>query len=395
MNPQPLHVVPGVQPLSRRKRRLISLSLVAFFFCAVPIFVFYATGYRYNFLAANPSITTTGGLYLTIGEGDGEVFLNDTQVYDLRVFSNAVFIQNLIPGMQRLHVQEPEMHTWVKVLPVYPYIVTEAESFALPLRPQVRPVSEYETATGTQIIVGTSTLSGLFTGVSTSIAYIATTSNATTTLVRNAEYEFLVSLFSTTTATSTSLLKRAAAEVTEAFTFTGSKQTGASATTSDTLATTTKLQDGLKLYQEAGEVYVDYTGNERSIPYYFCVPQAALASTSELYGAQVMMGVALVLAERPEITETANQARICRSSIKIDRGAQTVVSFDFFPSTTNLIVLHRSDGIYVTEVDDRSWQNTQALYPFSVDEMVLSNGKIYVKRGEVILELLIAIPASA
>ena len=392
MKANPTHTVPGVQPLPRGHRRFLFLVLALFFFSAVPVFVFYATGYRYNFMDANRAITATGGLYVTIGEGNGEVYLNEEPVRDLRVFRNAIFIQNLTPGMQRLHVQEPLMHTWVKELPVYPYIVTEAESFALPIVPQVRPITEYQTSTGTAMVPATSSLGTLFSGVSTTVPIAATSSKATTTLVRNSEYTFLISLFSTSSATSTTLLSRVASGVSEAFTF-STKPAGTS--TDDAAATTTLIQDDLKLYQSDDDIFVTYQGTENTIPYYFCVPLASLASTSELYGAEVMKGIASVLAAQDIVTETTNTQRICRTSIRIDRQWQTVLDFAFFPSTTDLIIMHRGDGIFVTEVDDRSWQNTQALYPYPVDEMVINNGKVYVKRGSLILELLTAIPVAS
>lgn len=392
MKPLHLHTVPGVQPLPRRRRRSVFLILILFFLVAVPAFVFYATGYRYNFFDANASITATGGMYITIGEGKGEVYLNELPVQDLRIFRNAVYIQNLTPGMQRVHVQEPLLHTWVKELPVYPYIVTEAESFTLPLVPQVRPITEYQTSTGTPIIFGTSTPASFFAGVSTSLAVIATTTKATTTFTVNTEYKYLVSLFATSTVASSTLLSRVASGVSEAFTFAKPRP---ATTTESKQATTTKHFNDLTLYQSGDDIFVDYTGSEQSIPYYFCVPVASLASTTELYGSEVMRGVASVLASRQVVSETSNIARICRASIRIDRQYQTVLDFDFFPSSTDLVVMHRSDGIFVTEVDDRSWQNTQGLYPHSVDEMVISNGKIYVKKGKMILELLTAIPLAS
>jgi hypothetical protein len=146
------------------------------------------------------------------------------------------------------------------------------------------------------------------------------------------------------------------------------------------------------LYKQGEEVVIEYTGPERSIPYYFCVPIGALASTSELYGPQVMRGVATVLAAAPVTTDTTSARRLCRSTITIDRQNQPVISFNFFPGTMELVVLHRADGIYVTEVDDRSWQNTQALYPWSVDEMVQNNGKLYAKSGTTVFELLTEVP---
>ncbi len=40
--------------------------------------------------------------------------------------------------------------------------------------------------------------------------------------------------------------------------------------------------------------------------------------------------------------------------------------------------MHLSDGLYVVEVDDRSWQNTQLLYPGEDITVVQDGGRIYV-----------------
>lgn len=377
----------SVKPLPRGRRRFVFVSMLLFFICAVPIFMFYATGYRYDIFNRDLGITSTGGMYINVGTTKGEVYLNEGLVEDSRIFRNAIYIQNLTPGMQRLHVQAPRLHTWVKELPVYPNYVTEASAFLLPLWPQIRPLTEFQTATGTLVFLNTASTSILFHGASSSVIFLATTSKATTTLTRNSEYTFVKSLFATTSVASTTLLNRVVGEVTDALSLASNNK---EATT--TVATTTKTIDNLKLYKQGDEVVVEYLGPERNIPYYFCVPIGALASTSELYGPQVMRGVASVLAASPITTDTSSASRLCRTTITIDRQNQTVISFDFFPGTTDLVVLHRSDGVYVTEVDDRSWQNTQALYPWSIDEMVQNNSRLYAKSSTTIFELLTELP---
>ena len=383
--------IPTVQPLPRARRRFVFLTLFSFFVFAVPVFVFYATGYRYNFFDANATITATGGLYITVGGEEGAVYLNEEAVRDMRVFRSAIYIQNLTPGMQHVHVQAEGLHTWVKDLPVYPYIVTEAESFSLPVIPHVRPISKYVTATGTMVYPGVASGTKMFIGVSTTAAFITTTSSATTTLIRNAEYDFVKALFSTSTATST-LLNRVVGEVTSALARNaGDTNTTDRATT--TVATTTKISDNLVLSEKDGDIYVTYQGPKNDIPYYFCVPNAPLASTSALYGNHVMMSVASAMAAEP-VPQNALEPtqRTCRTSIKIDRQWQTVLDFDFFPSTTDLIVLHRADGISVVEVDDRAWQNTQMVYTKPVDELIINNGRLYARSGDIVFELLTALP---
>ncbi len=392
MHPRLNSNTPTVQPLPRARRRFVFLTLLLFFVFAVPVFVFYATGYRYDF-AGDGAITTTGGLYITVGSETGDVYLNEEPVRDMRVFRNAIYIQNIIPGMQRVHVQAEGLHTWVKDLPVYPYIVTEAESFSLPVVPQVRPIARFQTATGTLVFPGVASGTKLFAGVSTSIPFIIATSSATSSYTRNPEYDFVVGLFATSTATST-LLTRVVDGVTTALTRNQSNPatTSASTTESEEMATTTKTADDLVLSEVDGDIYVTYVGAKNSTPYYFCVPKAPLASTSAMYGTHVMLGVASAIASAQSPTIDTVTERTCRTSIKIDRQWQTVLDFDFFPSTTDLIVLHRADGISVVEVDDRAWQNTQMLYTKPVDELVINNGRLYAKDGDIIFELLTALP---
>jgi hypothetical protein len=372
----------GVKPLPRARRRFVFLSLVLFFVCAVPIFVFYATGYRYDFMNPDASITATGGLYVSVGADEGEVYLDEVPVRDSRLFREAMYIQNLTPGLKRLHVQAPGLHTWVKELPVYPYIVTEVAAFQLPLVPQVRPITEFETSTGTAVYLQTSSTTKLFDGVSTTIPFMATSTRATSTFARNSEYSFIQSLFATSTTATSTLLNRVVGEVSDALQL---SQTESTSTVP--VATSTITVDDLEIRAVGDDVIVVYTGSERSIPYYFCVPQAALASTSELYGPGVARGVTRALAAVPEESESLAENRLCRDQIEIDRQGREVIDFDFFPGTTDLVVLHRKDGVFVVEVDDRSWQNTQALYPYPVDEVVVNNGRIYAKQGTAVFEL--------
>jgi hypothetical protein len=183
--------IPVVQPLPRARRRFLFLALVGFFLCAVPVFVFYATGYRYDFWAHNPAITVTGGLYISVGNDAGEVYVNDERAQNARLFRQALYIQSVEPGVQRVHVQASGYQTWVKELPVYPYIVTEAAAFLMPERPQVRPISQFTTSTGTPIFLGVASTNHLVSFASSSVPFIATSSKATTTLTKNSEYEYV------------------------------------------------------------------------------------------------------------------------------------------------------------------------------------------------------------
>ena len=63
--------------------------------------------------------------------------------------------------------------------------------------------------------------------------------------------------------------------------------------------------------------------------------------------------------------------------------------FDFFPGSTDFVVVALKDGIYVVEVDDRSWQNVQPLVMGTNLAFHIENGSIYVYDGALIYQVLL------
>ncbi len=394
----PSHPHSVVQPLSRIRRRLLFFALILFFLGAVPMFVFYATGYRYDFFAPNATITATGGLYIAVGNDNGEVFVNDESANNARLFRKALYIQSVDPGVQRVHVQAVGYQTWVKELPVYPYMVTEAAAFLMPERPQVRPIAPYTTSTGTPVFLGTASTSAIAPFASSSIPFIATSSKATTTLTKSSEYEFIRGLFGSSTATSTSLITRVVDEAKVIFKTTNATTTPTTTVATET-ATTTITQNDTVLYERGGDVYVRYIGDEASIPYYFCIPiEIRTASTSARYQAQLIAAEEAYASEQGTTSSSTTSIRLnntdvrCRHEIKIDRQWSDVISFQFFPGSTDLILMHRKDGVFVTEVDDRAWQNSQKLYPESAHAITVDGGRIYVEDSGRLFEILTQVP---
>lgn len=376
---------PVVKPLSYFHRNFIFITLTVIFAISLPAFIFYGMGYRYSFFAETPAITVTGGLFIASEISDIQIYIDEVDVSNARVFRKASYIQGIEPGLHRVHVQAPDLHTWVKDLLVYPQIVTEAEAFNLPLRPQVRPVTEYLTKQGESVYFGAATSSNLFTNSSSSLPVIFFTKKATSTLTVNPEYKLLNEMFIEKASTTASRLDWEKIQESEKFGF----ATTSPDTPEVTHATTTIVSDKLMLYKNGEDVFAKSLGVERQIPYYFCATQLATSTNNNLGAVYTSNNSSTTL-----ITNNINneQPKVCRTDIRIDRKWQKVHDFNFLPSNINLVLMHLDDGVHVVEIDDRSWQNTQLLYPGKDIEMLVYGGSIFIKDKGYIFEALTTIP---
>jgi len=351
----------------------------------MPVFLFYAIGYRYDFGTGGSGVVGTGGMYISAEATEIDMFLDDTFINDVRLFRNASYVQSIDVGTHQLHVQGDGLQTWVKKLPVYPHIVTEAQSFNMPLVPQVRLITPLVTEDDQSVVFVATTSEKILPFASTTNELYATTSIATSTYAVNPEYEFVLSLFASSTATSSTFVNRVVSEVEEAFQFESSP-----ASSTATTATTTKIWRDVMLYEEDGEVYALWNGSLDAIPYYYCVDHESASSSMAQYGAHVYEVIQPILASSTggNIIRQNDRTRVCRNEIRIDRKWQEVIDFDFFPDSIDLVLMQLTDGVYVVEVDDRAWQNTQLLYPGEDLKMVLEGGRIYVHDGKQYLEIL-------
>lgn len=375
---------PQIGHLSYERRQRFFLLLVAVFLVALPALIFYTTGYRLSFENEETSIVTTGGVYITTDNLEVDVYLDDEQVERPRLFRSAYYIQNIAAGQHRIVVQRPDLQTWVKELPVDPYIVTETSAFNMPVIPHLRPITRYMTATGTQVYLGVPEGTELFPKATTTVPFAVTSKITTTRFQPNEEYVFVKSLFSTTSTSTRSVFERILNEV-ERFRF---------ATTTDPLlsevATDTEPvieRGGISLIDRDGELYAVWGGSLSSIPYYFCVNESmGTSSTALRYGEHVALAVEkMKRSTTTPIIEDGN--RLCRSEIKLDRLRQDVYYYNFFPNSSDLVLMQLEDGIYAAEIDDRSWQNVQLLYPGEDLGVVVENNVIYIREGDYYFEL--------
>lgn len=375
---------PEVQPLPHTHRRIVFIVSLLVFVMAVPTFVFYAVGYRFDFSGEVRSIKSVGGMYISADAQETDIFIDDEPVEDMRIFQRAAYIQNLAAGVHRVHVQGEGVHTWVKELPVFAHFVTEASSFNMPVVPQVRLLTEYQNTDGRAVLTAPTSTSPLVFASSSQEFFVATSTATSTLYDVNPEYTYIANRFASSTEEK---LLMEAQEVAQRKTFQFSDE--AVATTS---ATTTKTYRDTILYELEGEVYIDWVGQFDAVPYYYCVRFGTASTTETFYGEHVVENVVAqvqaAFTNEELMTESEMEGeRWCRTTIKIDNLRKEVEWFDYYPNSIDLVLMQLSDGLYVVEVDDRSWQNTQLLYPGEDIKVIKDGDSIFVQDGTYFLEV--------
>lgn len=376
-------MTPQIKPLSYKHRNLFFSLLTTVFFLSLPFLFLYATGYRFNF--NETSFVSTGGLYVAVERTGAEIYINDELVRETRVFRRAFYSQGLDEKTHRVHVQKEGHHTWVKELPVYPHLVTEAQAFNLPLIPQVRVITPWQTNGGVNIITSTSTI------LENSIPvnqYLFEPRASTLTLASNSEFESLLALFETSLITTPTTTSKTPVTIDNFI-----------QTTRTAEATTTKEWRGVSLYEdENGEVYATFTGSRSQMPYYYCADpfpayEPSVSTSTKVVTASVTsVDKALAADFDDELTlevQTVPTEAECIPTVKMNRHGESVSYFDFFPNSTDLVLLAQDSGIYVIEIDDRAWQNRQPLLLGENLEAFIQNGNIYAYDGEYIYQILI------
>jgi hypothetical protein len=383
---------PQITGMSSRRRAIFFWGLVLVFALALPAMIFYTTGYRLTFEEdAQTMVLTTGGVYISTQSTDVDVYLDEEQIQRPRLFRSAYYIQNIDTGIRRVAVQGEGVQTWVKEIPVDSRIVTEVAAFNLPEIPQLRPITEFQTTSGAAVFFSSSTVNNLFVGATSTLNFVVATTSRTAGYVPNPEHEFVVSLFGTSTATTTSIFADFILDMDRFRFMTPGEET---ATTSTTTPEIIERND-IRLVARALELYAVWQGEDQDVPYYFCVSSSTIASTSDRYGQHV---ADVIFAQLGTTTATSTLVmvddRICRTEIKIDRLRQDVFLYDFFPGSSDLVLLQLEDGLYVSEIDDRAWQNSQLLHPGTNFRTIIENGLIYIEQGDDYFEVIPEIEAN-
>jgi len=113
------------------------------------------------------------------------------------------------------------------------------------------------------------------------------------------------------------------------------------------VATTTKEFRGMRLSDTGAHIVAAWTRSSESIPFYFCTPEVG-----------------------------------CADEIVLNTKGGKPSYFDFFPGSADLVIVTLLDGIWVTELDNRSGQNIQPLFLSEGADFRVVDGNIYVETAD-------------
>lgn len=269
------------QPMHSRKRLIFFIIFLVIFIAFIPVVILYSTGYRLN---KNFSLLPTGGIYVFYPESGAQLSIDGKLSDQTTLFSRGIFVDNLTPKTYEIEVNKEGYTAWKKTVEVKEKKVTEGYPFLIP-----------------------STLS------TSSIPKFVTLASGTS--VSNSLYSDVIGLFSTSTASSTKLLKKII-----------------SGTTTPVISTSTALlKKDIEIDVKGNTLIASWKGNKDSTPFYFC-----------------------------DVERLA-----CKDSFVVLQGDFKKV--DFFPGRNDVVLYTTKDGLYVTELDTRPPQNTMKLLSGTLD----------------------------
>jgi len=115
--------------MDKRIRSIVFLSLAAAFLIVAPYLAMYSMGYRLDF--ETWEITSTGGIYVSAMPQASEIIFNSTDVKKPGIFSNSVFVQDLIPKEHTVLIKKDGYFDYQKTLQVFENEVTKLEKVIL------------------------------------------------------------------------------------------------------------------------------------------------------------------------------------------------------------------------------------------------------------------------
>jgi len=115
--------------MTKKTRLLILAFCVILFFCVTPFIIAYSLGYRVDF--EQREIVPTGGIYVRAYPQATEVIVDSKIVEKPGMFSNSVFVQNLLPKQHSVLIKKDGYFDYQKLLEVKEKEVTKIENVTL------------------------------------------------------------------------------------------------------------------------------------------------------------------------------------------------------------------------------------------------------------------------
>jgi len=126
--------------MTRKTRRFIFYAFLFVFLIIVPMIVFYASGYSFDW--EKKTLVATGGIYLKSLPSRAEIYIDNKPKG-----STAKLIKHLLPKIYEISVIKDGYYPWKKNLTAEPQLVTKAKNILLvPFNPKISLV-----ATGSEV----------------------------------------------------------------------------------------------------------------------------------------------------------------------------------------------------------------------------------------------------
>ena len=322
-------------PLSRTLRQRLFWLCLALFVFGTPVLIMYAKGYRFDTAL---SLVKTGGIYVHSDVTNASIYLDDTYREQNSMLWRNFFLEELEPGtMYVVRVDKAGYQSWVKKLPVYADLVTEARVLMLPQRFTWTTVS----ATTTVAVSGG-----------------GTSATGTVRAVANPEYADLMELFTksdeqfvvsiATTTYTTVRGKRVATTTTEeVIRFPDWMQDVASSSgLSKSGVSLVREREGVVAWLTNGDVYARWAHIGDPPPYFFC-------------------------------------AAVCMQQTIIE-WREPIKYYDFIPNRDDAILVASDRGIFAVELDGRSDRNIQLIAEgVHLSFRIERNGTLVVRDGDI------------
>jgi hypothetical protein len=150
-----------------------------------------------------------------------------------------------------------------------------------------------------------------------------------------------------------------------------------------------------------GKLFAEWVGSFEQMPYYYCAeafPRFSTTTEFEENAAATLKSIEVETEELPaegpvfiHPVQSVPADAGCEQRILIANDLGEIYGYEFFPGSTDLIILETEGGIYISEIDNRAWQNVQPLLQGKNLHVHVENGSIYVYDGTLIYQIILEV----